>query len=258
MGWKIYGSAVIFLLGLVVGSFDNVAVYRIPEGLSLWSPRSFCPRCRSQIAWYDNIPLLSYVLLRGRCRKCEEPISFRYPLVELISGLLFLAVFARLDFEWRAELVPHLFLITVLIIVSVIDLQHQIIPNRVIYPSMPLGLASMGAVALARGDAGIFLRSLAGLAIGGVPLGLLALLLPRGMGMGDAKLAAFTGIFLGYHQLTALFFAFLTGSLAGITLIATGRKGRKSRIPFGPFLALGSFLAFLFGEQIWTFYRQFL
>jgi leader peptidase (prepilin peptidase)/N-methyltransferase len=116
----------------------------------------------------------------------------------------------------------------------------------------------MGAVALARGDAGIFLRSLAGLAIGGVPLGLLALLLPRGMGMGDAKLAAFTGIFLGYHQLTALFFAFLTGSLAGITLIATGRKGRKSRIPFGPFLALGSFLAFLFGEQIWTFYRQFL
>lgn len=255
MGWKIYGSAIVFLFGLAVGSFDNVAAYRIPEGISLWSPRSFCPRCQSQIAWYDNIPILSFVLLRGRCRRCGEAISFRYPLVELASGLLFLTVFARLGFEWRAELVPHLFLVTILIIVSAIDLQRQIIPNRVIYPSIPLGLAAMGVVALARGDVWIILRSLAGLAIGGVPLGLLALLLPRGMGMGDAKLAAFTGIFLGFQQLTALFLAFLTGSLAGIALIVAGRRDRKSRIPFGPFLALGAFLALMFGERIWALYR---
>ncbi len=103
MGWKIYGSAVVFLLGLVVGSFDNVAIYRIPEGLSLWSPRSFCPACRSRIAWFDNIPLLSYLLLRGKCRCCGEPISPRYPLVELASGLLFLAVFAAAGFGWRDD-----------------------------------------------------------------------------------------------------------------------------------------------------------
>ncbi len=254
MGWKIYGSAVVFLLGLVVGSFDNVAIYRIPEGLSLWSPRSFCPACRSRIAWFDNIPLLSYLLLRGKCRCCGEPISPRYPLVELSSGLSFLAIFARLGFEWRAELLPHLFMATVLIIVSGIDLRYQIIPNRIIYPAVPAGLAAVGAVAAVRGDAGIFLRGLAGLAIGGVPLALLAILLPRGMGMGDAKLAAFTGIFLGYHQLVALFFAFLSGALAGIGLIALGKKERRSRIPFGPFLAFGAIIALFAGEWMWRAY----
>jgi len=258
LGWKIYGSVVVFLLGLAVGSFDNVAIYRIPEGLSLWSPRSFCPRCGNPIAWYDNIPLLSFALLRGRCRRCGESISLRYPLVELASGLLFLAVFAGLGFEWRAELLPRLFLVTVLLIASAIDLQRQIIPNRVIYPSIPLGLAAMGAVALARGDTGIFLRSLAGLAIGGVPLGLLALLLPRGMGMGDAKLAAFTGIFLGYQQITAHFLAFFLGSLVGLILMAVGKKGRKSRIPFGPFLAAGAVVALFFGSAMWNYYRSFM
>lgn len=255
MEWKIYGSVVVFLLGLVVGSFDNVAIYRIPEGISLWAPRSFCPDCHSRIAWYDNIPLLSYALLQGRCRNCGESISLRYPLVELASGLLFLAVFARLGFEWRAEFIPHLFLVTVLIIVSAIDLERQIIPNRVIYPAIPLGMAAMAAVSLVRGDASIFLRSLAGLAIGGLPLALLALLIPQGMGMGDAKLAAFTGIFLGYHQFTAFFFAFLTGSLLGLGMILAGRKDRKSRVPFGPFLAIGSLVALFFGEGLWRFYK---
>lgn len=256
MGWKVYGSAVIFVLGLAVGSFDNVAIYRVPEGLSLWSPRSFCPRCGAQIAWYDNIPILSYLLLRGRCRSCGEPISVRYPLVELLSGALFLATFSHLGFEWRAELPAYLLMISVLIIVSAIDLQRQIIPNRIMYPAIPLGLAAVGGVALARGDASIFLRGLAGAGMGGVPLALLALLIPRGMGMGDAKLAAFTGIFLGYHQLTAFFFAFLAGSVVGLILIAAGRKGRDSRIPFGPFLALGALVALFFGPGLWVFYRS--
>lgn len=258
MGWKIYQSVVIFVFGLAVGSFDNVAIYRIPEGLSLWSPRSFCPTCRSPIAWYDNIPLLSFFILRGRCRRCGNPISSRYPLIELASGSLFLAVFSHLGFQWRAELLPYLFLVTVLLIVSAIDLSKQIIPNRVIYPAIPLGLAAMGAVSLAKGDSQIFLRSLAGMAIGGLPLALLALLLPKGMGMGDAKLAAFTGIFLGFYQLISFFFAFLTGSLTGIILMATGKKGRKSRIPFGPFLALGTVLTLFFGKRIWGLYQGFL
>jgi len=255
---KIYYGAVVFLFGLVVGSFDNVAIYRIPEGESLWAPRSFCPHCKATIAWYDNIPLLSYFLLQRRCRSCGEPISARYPLVEFLSGALFLSVFAKLGFAWRAELLPYLFMVTVLIIVSAIDLREQVIPNRVMYPSIPLGLAAMGVVALVRGDAGLFLRSLAGLAIGGVPLALLALCVPKGMGMGDAKLAAFTGVFLGYQQLTAFFFAFLLGSLVGIGLIVAGKKGRRSRIPFGPFLACGALVALFFGSNLWRLYRSLL
>lgn len=255
---KIYYGVVVFLFGLVVGSFDNVAIYRIPEGKSLWSPRSFCPHCGATIAWYDNIPLLSYFLLRRRCRACGEPISARYPLVELLSGALFLAVFARLGFAWQAEFIPYLFMITVLIIVSAIDLERQVIPNRILYPAIPAGLAAMGLVTLTRGDAGIFLRSLAGLAIGCVPLGLLALLIPHGMGMGDAKLAAFTGVFLGYHQATALFFAFLLGSLVGMSLIAAGKKGRRSRIPFGPFLACGALVALFWGDYLWSLYARFI
>jgi len=252
---KVYYSVVVFLFGLVVGSFDNVAVYRIPEGKSLWKPRSFCPQCGATIAWYDNIPLLSYIMLRGRCRRCNQPISARYPLVELSSGLLFLAVFAKLGFGWKAELLPYLFMVTVLIIVSAVDLQLQIIPNKIIYFAVPVALVAMGMVALARGDVGIMLRALIGLVIGGVPLGLLALLIPKGMGMGDAKLAAFTGIFLGYHQLTALFFAFLLGSLGGIALMIAGKKGRKSRIPFGPYLAAGAMVALFWGPAIYDFYR---
>lgn len=255
---KIYYSVVIFLFGLVVGSFDNAAIYRIPEGVSLWSPRSFCPRCKTTIAWYDNIPLLSYFILRRRCRACGDPISVRYPLVEFASGALFLAVFARLGFSWRAELIPYLFMVTVLVIVSAIDLDRQIIPNKVLYPAIPIGLAAMGVVALARGDAGTILRSLAGLAIGGLPLGLLAVLVPRGMGMGDAKLAAFTGVFLGYYQAMALFLAFLLGSLGGMTLMLAGKKGRKSRIPFGPFLAAGSLIALFWGSTLWELYRGLL
>ena len=252
----IYFSAVVFLFGLVVGSFNNVAIFRIPESKSLWTPRSFCPQCGKTIVWHDNLPLLSYAILHGQCRNCHESISARYPLVELITGLLYLAVFAKCGFTWKAELLPYLFMVTVLVIVSVIDIQMQIIPNKIIYPAIPIGLAAMGIVALVRGDGNIILRSLIGFAIGAVPLGLLALLIPKGMGMGDAKLAAFTGIFLGYYQAIALFFGFLLGSILGILLMVLGRKGRKSRIPFGPYLAAGALIALFWGPAIWDFYRN--
>ncbi|MEJ5187263.1 MAG: prepilin peptidase [Candidatus Geothermincolales bacterium] len=248
-------GVILAVLGLAVGSFDNVAIYRVPRGLSLVRPGSFCPRCRRPIAWHDNVPLLGYLLLRGRCRRCGGAISPRYPLVELLSGLLFLAVGARHGFAWKVEMLPELLMVTVLIIASFIDLDEQIIPNRVIFPAIPAALALVALVAGTRGDWGILLRSLAGAAIGGVPLGLLALLFPRGMGMGDAKLSLFTGLVLGYHQLTGFFFAFLTGSMAGLALIALGKMGRKSRIPFGPFLALGALVALFFGQRVWELYR---
>jgi leader peptidase (prepilin peptidase)/N-methyltransferase len=253
---KIYLSIVIFLFGLIVGSFDNVAIYRIPEGKSLVSPRSFCPDCKTTIAWYDNIPLISYIVLRGRCRHCGKNIPIRYPLVELTSGLLFLAVFAKLDFSWSTLLFPYLYMVTVLIIVSVIDLERQIIPNKVMYPSIAVGIIAMGLVALVEGSASILWDSLKGFAVGGVPLALLALILPRGMGMGDAKLAAFTGIFLGWKsQLIAFFFSFLLGSIAGVAMMMAGKKDRKSRIPFGPFLAAGALISLFWGSAIWNLYR---
>ena len=255
MFYQIYGSVVVFLFGLVIGSFANVAIYRIPEAKSLWAPRSFCPRCGKTIVWYDNLPLLSYAILRGRCRNCHQSISLGYPLVELITGLLYLAVFAKCGFAWKAELLPYLFMVTVLVIVSVIDIQRQIIPNNIMYPSIPIGLAAMGIVSLVRGDGNIILHSIIGLAIGGLPLGLLALAIPKGMGIGDAKLAAFSGIFLGYYQTIGLFFGFLLGSIIGIVLMLIGRKGRKSRIPFGPYLAAGALIALMWGPNLYNFYR---
>lgn len=252
---RVYYSVVVFLFGLAVGSFDNVVIYRIPEGLSPLKPRSFCPGCGHPIAWYDNIPVLSFILLRAKCRHCGAPISPRYPLVELASGMLFLAVFASHSFRWTDELPAHLFLVTVTLIVSVIDLRHQIIPNRVIYPSLLLALLSAVVVSLVRGDLSYFIDKALGFAAGGIPLGLLAVALPRGMGMGDAKLAAFTGLVLGWRgQLVAFFLAFLAGSIAGVAVMASGRGDRKTRIPFGPFLSLGALASLFWWTSIWSWY----
>jgi len=252
---KVYFSVVVFLFGLVLGSFDNVAIFRIPEGKSLWAPRSFCPNCGYTIAWYDNIPVVSYLVLRGRCRNCSKSISWRYPLVELVSGLLFLAVFAKVGFQWTAELLPYLFMVTVLIIVSAIDLQQQIIPNKVMYPSIVVALVAMGIVSLVRGDYHIITDSLVGFAVIAVPWALLSLVFPRGFGMGDAKLAAFTGTILGWRsELIGFFIGIFLGAVAGVILMAGGKKGRKSRIPFGPFLAAGAFVALFWGQAIWDAY----
>lgn len=255
MAGKVYYSVVVFLFGLMVGSFDNVAIYRIPEGKSLWAPRSFCPNCGTTIVWYDNIPILSYFLLRRRCRNCGEPISIQYPLVELASGLLFLAVFAKVDFAWSAYLLPYLFMVTVLIIVSVIDLQKQIIPNKVMYPAIIIGLASMGIVALVRGEYKIITDSLIGAAVIAVPWGIAAMVFPRGFGMGDAKLAAFTGAILGWRsELVGFFIGIALGAIVGVVLMVAGKKERKSRIPFGPFLAAGALIALFWGQAIWDAY----
>jgi leader peptidase (prepilin peptidase) / N-methyltransferase len=252
---QVYYSVVVFLFGLAVGSFDNVAIYRIPEDKSLWAPRSFCPTCGNTIAWYDNIPLLSFIILRGRCRHCGEHISWRYPLVELLSGLLFLAVFAKVGYQWTAELLPYLFMVTVLIIVAAIDLQTQIIPNKIMYPAIPLALAAMGIVALARGDYHIITDSLIGAAIVAVPWALFALVFPKGFGMGDAKLAAFTGAILGWRsELVGFFIGIVLGAIVGVVLMAAGKRGRKSRIPFGPFLAAGALIALFWGQAIWDAY----
>ncbi len=254
----------VFVMGLAVGSFANVLIYRLPRGVSFVTPRSFCPVCGHVIRPYDNVPLLSYLWLRGKCRDCGAGISIRYPMVELLCGLLWLAVFWHPGLPWTpaiqswtfpAELWPGLFCVTILLMVSGIDLDEQIIPNRVVLPGIVLGLFALGAVSIVRGDPHVMLRAVYGMLIGGGFLGIIAFLAPRGMGMGDAKLAAFMGIFLGFYILAGLLIAFLLGSLGGIALLATRKKGRRDRIPFGPFLALGGVLALLWGEPLYRAYK---
>lgn len=255
----------LFLLGLGVGSFANVLIYRVPRRLSFVAPRSFCPSCGHVIRPYDNIPIISYLWLCGRCRDCGAGISIRYPVVELLCGSLWLGVFWHPGLPWtpamaswtlQAELWPGLFFVTVLLVISGIDLDEQIIPNRIVLPSIVIALLAVGAVAAVRGDYHVILHAVYGMLIGGGFLGIIAFLAPRGMGMGDAKLAAFLGIFLGFYILAGLLIAFLLGSIGGIILLAAKRKGRRERIPFGPFLALGGTLALFWGEPLYRLYRS--
>ncbi len=245
------------LLGLLFGSFGNVVIHRVPEGRSVASPPSACPGCDTPIAPYDNIPVLSWLLLRGRCRHCGEPISPRYPLVEVAGGVMFGAVgwwLASMDPpDWWA--LPGMLLFAwMLLVVTAIDLDTKRIPNALTYPLTPALLVLLVGAALLDGDGATALRVvLGGVAAFGFLL-LLALINPRGMGMGDVKFAAFLGMGLGYVGWGALiigiFGAFLGGSVVSVLLIATGVRTRKDLIPFGPYLAAGAFLALFVGQAI--------
>lgn len=251
--------AFLFLLGLSVGSFVNVLIYRVPRRESVFAPPSHCPNCDTRIKWYDNIPLLSFVLLRGRCRACQERISLRYPVVELSGGVLFVAVFFKiagisslpLTYPVIAELAAGLLFVTVLLAIAYIDAEHQIIPNRIMYPALILGPILLIIAAPANA-----LTYLIGFAIGGGLLLVLALIKPAGMGAGDVKLAAFMGLFLGWQILLALFVGFLTGAVVGVIVALVRRRSLKEPIAFGPFLALGGLLAYFYGVPLTNLYLR--
>lgn len=251
------------LLGLVFASFGNVVIHRVPQGQSVVRPPSACPGCQTPIQPRDNIPVLSWVLLRGRCRTCGEPISRRYPLVELTGGVLF-----GVTGYWLAAMTPPdywalpgmLLFVWMLLVVSVIDYNTRRIPNALVYPLTPALLVLLVAAALLNGEPGRITDMLIG-AVGAFAfLLLLAFINPRGMGMGDVKYAAFLGIGLGYvgigSVLIGIFGAFLLGSVISITLIVTKLRTRKDLIPFGPFLSAGAFLALLFGPALVKAYLE--
>lgn len=248
-----------FLLGLSIGSFLNVLVYRVPRKESLWPPPSHCPNCNTPIKWYDNLPILSFILLRGRCRHCKERIPFRYPLVELSAGVLFVAVFFKvighsfssLDYRLVAELLAGLFFVSALLAIAYIDAEHQIIPNKIIYPSFVVG-----PILLVIADPQKIPLYLIGLAIGGGLLLLISFIKPAGMGAGDIKLAAFMGLFLSWQVLLALFIGFATGAIIGITLALLKKKGLKEPIAFGPFLVLGGIVAYFYGTPLISLYLK--
>jgi leader peptidase (prepilin peptidase)/N-methyltransferase len=241
--------AIAFLGGLVGGSFVTVVGHRVPRGESIVGPRSRCTTCGAQIAAYDNVPVASWMVLRGRARCCGEPISARYPLTELALGVLYAATVAVL---WGdgGEIALGLVFDTMLVAVTLTDLEQRIIPNRILLVS-----AVAGAVIAAVADPGSLPeRAIAAAAAGGL-LFLAALAYPRGMGLGDVKLAATMGIFLGRNVAPAILVALLAGSLVGLAMIARdGAAARKTAIPFGPFLALGGVVGLLAGDQLVDWY----
>lgn len=232
------------ITGAAIGSFLNVVVHRMPRKQSLLRPRSRCPGCEVEIRPCDNVPIVSWLVLRGRCRDCGEPISARYPLIELLTAALFVAVALVNGFD--AGLLYELPFVAVLVAVAAIDLEHKIIPNRIVLPAAVWALA---AAAIVRPDA---LPEL--LIAGAAAFALLfaaAFAYPAGMGMGDVKLAGVMGLYLGVSVAPAMLVALLSGSVVGVALILReGGSARERGVPFGPFLALGGLVGLLAGPEL--------
>jgi leader peptidase (prepilin peptidase) / N-methyltransferase len=242
-------AAVALLAGLLAGSFATVVAHRVPRGESIVGPRSRCPACGAQIAAYDNVPVFSWALLRGRARCCGAAISPRYPLAELSLGALY-AVTALVLWDEPGEAALGLLFVTILVVVTLTDLERRIIPNRVLLVAAALGLALAAAI-----DPGSLPERVAAAAGAGGLLFLAALVYPRGMGLGDVKLAAVMGLYLGRNVAPAILVALLAGSLAGLAMIARhGAAARKRAIPFGPFLALGGVVGLLIGDELIDWY----
>ncbi|HET8565356.1 MAG TPA: prepilin peptidase [Solirubrobacterales bacterium] len=244
-------AAAVFALlgGLAAGSFVTVVAHRVPRGESIVGPRSRCPGCGAQIAAYDNVPVFSWLLLRGRGRCCGEAISSRYPLAELGLGLAYLVTVIVLRHE-PVQLAMGLVLVTALMAVTITDLERRIIPNKILLATAVLGLA----IAAVFDPSSLPERAIAAVAAGGL-LFLAALAYPKGMGLGDVKLAAVMGLFLGRNVAAALLVALIAGSAVGLALIAReGAAARKKAIPFGPFLALGAVAGLLAGNELVDWY----
>ena len=243
-------------LGLAVGSFLNVVIYRVPRKESVVRPRSHCPECGTQLAERDNIPVVSWVLLRGRCRTCGEAISGRYPLVELGTAALFVAAALRFGLDW--VLPAYLVFFASLVVITFIDLEHYIIPNRVLYPTIFVSVPLLVIAAAAQSEWGNLERAVVGAVVAWVFFLVLHLVSPRGMGFGDVRLSFLLGLFLGWldlrHVFLGVFLGFLLGSIVGVVLMVLGRRNRKQHIPFGPFLAAGAVIAVLAGSPLLGWY----
>lgn len=253
--WIYVGMAV--LIGLLIGSFLNVAIHRLPRKESLMWPGSHCPACGTALIPLDNVPLLSYLFLRGHCRRCHVPIPARYPLVEAVNGLAYGLIVWYFGLGWPSVIYAALF--SALLVVSYIDLDHQIIPDAITLPGIGLGvLAAVTVLPIG------FLDSVLGLLVGGGVLFGLAWISPylfgkEGMGGGDIKLLAMIGAFLGWKPviLTMLIGA-IVGALVGLTLIALKVLRRDQYLPFGPFLALGAIVSMFFHQELFNWYIGFV
>ncbi|GAB6182092.1 A24 family peptidase [Desulfotomaculum defluvii] len=242
----------VFIIGLVVGSFLNVCIYRVPLGETVVTKPSHCLNCSTPLKPWDLVPLFSYVLLKGKCRYCGVKISWQYPLVELVTGVIFLATVFNWGISWEA--LAMLIFFSMLVVTTVIDLYHQIIPDGVLLVGGILGMPMVYLQSLDQLKWGLI-----GFFAAGLLFLLIAIVSKGGMGGGDIKLAAVMGLYLGLKSVAiALFLSFLLGGLIGMLLLVTGIKGRKDPVPFGPFLAVGAVLSAFWGERMIDWYLRFL
>ena len=267
-------SVLVGLLGAFIGSFLNVVIFRVPQKLSIVSPPSACPKCGTRIRPWHNVPVLSWLLLRGKCAACAAPISARYPLVEVGTGLFFgvvawwwISAFAPNAFALQEQagvaaavclLVAFLYLAAITVALGLIDLDHHVLPNSIVLPSALVAAVLLAASAILTGNYTALLGAVIGAAAMFFFYFVLAFISPRGMGMGDVKLAGVLGLYLGYLGWGALivggFGAFLLGGLFSVVLLLLRKAGRKSGIPFGPWMLLAAWLGIFFGETLWSGY----
>ncbi len=246
---------IVFVFGLIFGSFANVCIYRMPRNMSIVKPNSHCTNCNTFIKWYDNIPILSYILLKGKCRNCNSPISIKYPLVEFFCGILFLSMYYLYGFTFM--LIPFCIFVFSLLVTTVIDFEFKIIPDEISFMLIIVGIAtsffnlSLGETIWQR-----VLGSFLGFLAGGGSLFVIAyigklIFKQDAMGGGDIKIMAGIGAFVGWDKvLFAIFVASLFGSIVGIILIICKKIGRKQEMPFGPYLAIASYLTLFFSPQV--------
>lgn len=249
-GFYVAAAAV---LGLIFGSFATAVAYRLPRNESISRGRSKCPNCGNTITAIQNVPVFSYVVLRGKCKHCGNRISVRYPLIELATGALFAGAAAK--FGLSAETLIYSGFFWALVVLTVIDLEYKLLPNRVVFPTFVAGWAGLAIAALAAGETGRLLDAAIGAAIFGGFFFLVAYVYPAGMGGGDVKLAFVLGTFLGYIEgpgvvVVGMFLSFLIGGIVGVALLAASGGDRKTQVPFGPFLALGTVLAVFAGRPL--------
>jgi len=249
-------AAAAAVLGLAIGSFLNVVIWRVPRGESIVSPPSACPGCGTHIRPKDNVPVLSWLLLRGRCRDCSEPISPRYPLVEAGTAVLFVVMALRFGFD--PVLPAYLYLAAVGLALALIDLDCKRLPDALTLPSYPVAVVLLGVASLAGSDSGSLVRALLGGAAMYAVYFALCFAYPAGMGFGDVKLAGVLGLYTGWIGWGAwaigLFLGFFLGGVFGLALLAAKRGGRKTAVPFGPFMLLGVLIAVLVGQDLFDAY----
>lgn len=248
------------IFGLILGSFLNVCIYRLPRGESIVHPRSRCPSCHHQLSWYENIPLLSYLVLRGRCRYCGRPISPRYFVVELLTAVLSVAVWMRFS-DPMAYVAYFVLLSAPLLVMTFIDLEHFLIPDVMTIPGIILGVAVHYALSPQPWIVPV-LESLLGIVLGGGSLWLLSWLYEKwrgrvGLGLGDVKLAAMLGAFLGWRPIIfILFVSSIIGTLVGLVVIVAGRRRLSQPLPYGPFLAVATWTYLFVGPELLTWYFE--
>jgi len=251
-------AAISGVYGLVIGSFLNVVIWRVPRKESIVRPPSHCPGCDVKIANRDNIPVISWILLRCHCRNCGTAISMRYPFVELLTAALFAAVGARFAHSWA--LPAYLVLTAALVALSAIDLEHYILPNRILYPTDGAVIALLAVASVGEHDWGASGRAVLAGAVAFAIFFTIHIVSPKGMGFGDVRLSFLLGLALGWigwgEVAGGLFTGFVYGAVIGVVLIAVKVRGRKQQIPFGPFLAAGALTFVLFGEPIVDWYRH--